>query len=530
MTFDLAQIPGILIRWWVLLVLGLAVGGGAGFAAVRGVPAVYQSSVTLQIARAAEAPNEDPQAVQAAIRTYAELVRTQPMVSQAAARAGIPLPARELQGGVSAGPVKDTQLLRITAEDTDRERVARFATALADVLIARVDETQAARFAASAASIGQVIVALRVAVEESQAKAAQLRAEPASPIRDAALAAADAEVQEVRNSYANALKAQADVRLLQARSGTSLVVVEPPPAPDAPVRPSRSRAVGLGMFGGFTVALAVVAGIVFWESRRARVTEPAPASGLPVLADVPSAEGTAVAAGVGNLAECYRQLPARIASQALAARSILITSPDALPARSIVAANLAIALAEAGRQVVLVDADLREPIQAALFGLPNGAGLSTLLFAPDKPCRSVLRQTGIPGLRVVTAGPPPGDPGAFLREHSPKGRLADLYGIAEIVVVDAPPISAGPDAVLLGMDTDATLLVVDDREPAGRIEELASVLAACGARPVGTVQYGGSAHQDVTASAREQRPASGLARLKLTTSRGEAWSPPLSRA
>lgn len=530
MTIDLLKIAATLARWWVLLVLGLAVGGGAGFAAVRVVPPVYQASVTLQITRAAETPAGDPQAVQAAIRTYAELVKTQPMISLAAARAGIAASARELQSSITAGPVRDTQLFRITAEDTDRERVAAFATALAEVLTTRLDESQTARFSASSAGVGRVIDGLRVAVEEREATVAQLRVEAASPARDAALAAAEAELQDARGTYSNAVRAQADVRLLQARSGESLAVVEPAQVPDAPVRPSRARAVGLGMFGGLTVALVVVAGTVFWESRRARATEPAPSSVLPVLADVPTEEGAAVAVRTSRLAECYRQLSARILGQAVAARSILVTSPDPLPARSVVAANLAVALAEAGRRVVLVDANMRDPAQAALFDLPAGAGFSTLLFAPDKPCRSVLRRTPIPGLQIVTAGPLMDDPGTFLREHSTRHRLTDLYAVAEIVVLDAPPISAGPDAVLIGMDTDATLLVVDAREPAGRIDEIASVLASCGARPVGTIRYGVPGQQEATASMLEQRTSPASANLKLTTSGGEAWSRPLTRA
>jgi Mrp family chromosome partitioning ATPase len=518
---DLAQIPAILARWWVLLVLGIAVGGGTGFAAVRGVPSVYQASVTLQLTRAAEAPAEDPLAVQAAIRTYGELVRTQPLLSQAAARAGLAASARELAPSVSAGPVRDTQLLRLTVEDTDRERVVAFASALAEVLIARVDETQASRFAASTAGVGRVIDGLRAAVEERETKAAQIRAEPPSSTRDSSLAAAEADLQEARTSYANAVRAQADVRLLQARSGESLAVVEPPQVPDSPIRPSRSRAVGLGMAGGFTVALAVVAAIVYWETRRAQAVAPARPDGLPVLAEVPIEDGLVDAVRAGHVAGCYRQLPDRIAGQGIMPRSILVTSAGPLQARGVVAANLAIALAEAGRRVVLVDANLREPAQAAYFGVPTGAGFSTLLFAPDKPCRSLLRPTHIAGLHLVTSGPPPGDPGTFLREHSARDRFADLYALAEVVVVDGPPISAGPDAVLLGLDTQATVLVVDAGEPEQKIDQLSEVLRSCGARPVGTIQYGIDGHEQSATAAPTSGSTAARPTLTLNTSRGE---------
>jgi hypothetical protein len=80
------------------------------------------------------------------------------------------------------------------------------------------------------------------------------------------------------------------------------------------------------------------------------------------------------------------------------------------------------------------------------------------------------------------------------------------------------------------MDTDATLLVVDGREAAGNIDELASVLAACGARLAGTVHYGVTGQEHAAAEMRGQTSTGSHARFTLTPSGGEAWSPPLSRA
>jgi non-specific protein-tyrosine kinase len=527
-TIDLAHIARLVARWWVLLVLGLVVGGGAGYAAVRNVPSVYQSSITLQVTRPAEAPATDPLLVQSVIRTYAELVRTQPILSQAAAKAGIAVPARELQGSVSAGSVRDTQLLRITVEDTDRDGAAALATALADVLTARIDETQASRFAASTTSIGRLIESLRTAVEDREARAIRMRAEPSSPAHDVELAALDAELQEARGSYASAIRAQADLRLLQARSGESLAIVEPAQVPDRPIRPSRTRAVGLGMLGGFTVALAIVAAALLLEARRARSAAPVAKANLPVLAEVSGGDTTADALRSGWVSESYRGLPGRIASQGFAARSILVTSAGPLEGTSRVAAGFAVALARAGWSVVLVDANLREPTQAARFGVPSGAGLSTLLFAPDKPCQAALRQTAVDGLRVMPAGPAPSDPAAFLREHSIRDRLADLYSGADIVVVDAPAISAGPDAFLVGLDTDAALLVVDADEPIGTSTDLAGLMTSCGIRPLGAVRLGTPGQKHRAATAHERTGA--RADLTLTKSGGKAWSPPLSRA
>ena len=280
-----------------------------------------------------------------------------------------------------------------------------------------MDEAQAARFAASKASVSQAIESLRGTILSREAKAAQLRAEPEAPARDAALALAESELQEARNSYASALKAEADLRLLEARSGERLSVVEPARVPNAAIRPSRSRVILLGAFGGLGAALAVIVGVMLLERVVSRGRRLEHLVGLPVLTEVP-ANGDAADLRAGRVADAYAALPGRIAEQGVAVRSILVTSAQALAGRGTVAASLAVALAQSGRRVVLVDANLREPTQAGLFDLPDAAGLSTLLFSTGRAAESVLRDTTVGGLRLVTAGPLPPDAGAFLREHS----------------------------------------------------------------------------------------------------------------
>ena len=529
MQIDLAKIPAILGRWWLLLAAGLLVGGAAGYWAVRGMPPVYQADVTVQVTRSPDAPSDDPDRVQTLIRTNAELVRTVPVLSQAAARAGIAVAPSQLQGGVNATPIKDTQLLRITAEDTDPERVANFATALAAVLAERMDEAQAARFAASKASVSQAIESLRGTILSREAKAAQLRAEPehrprrrAGPRRERAPGGA----QQLRQ------RPQGRGRPAASRSPQRRAAVRRRAArvPNAAIRPSRSRVILLGAFGGLGAALAVIVGVMLLERVVSRGRRLEHLVGLPVLTEVP-ANGDAADLRAGRVADAYAALLGRIAEQGVAVRSILVTSAQALAGRGTVAASLAVALAQSGRRVVLVDANLREPTQAGLFDLPDAAGLSTLLFSTGRAAESVLRDTTVGGLRLVTAGPLPPDAGAFLREHTTRDRLAELYAQSDVVIVDAPPISAGPDAFLIGLDTDATLLVVDAaRALDSDTTATVSALAACGIHAIGTVLHGSAGETRSEKAAPEpsgavSQPAV-AAQLQLTpstSSRGEPW-------
>jgi polysaccharide biosynthesis transport protein len=525
---DFSKVPSLIARWWFLLVAGAIVGGVAGYLAVRTMQPVFQASVTVQVTRSPDAQSDDPIRVQTLIKTYAELVRTLPILSQAAARAGIAVTPSELQAGVTTTPIRETQLLRITVEDTDRERVVSFAAELVNALSAQIDEDQVSRFTASKSAVNQAIESLRTAIGNREARAALIRAEPESSARDASLALAESELLEARNNYSGALKSQADLLLLEARSRDRLTVVEPPRQPDSPVRPSRSRVILIGIFGGLTVALAIIGAFVYLEHWWTRPRASNKFGSIPVLAEVSLRDAIGTRVAIGRISDAFDSLPELIASQGIAVRSILVTSASPMEGKSSVAASIAVSLARSGRRVVLVDGDLRQPTQASLFALQDGAGLSTLLFTTGKPVMSVLRETAIRGLRILTAGPLPPDPASFLREHSTRERLSELYDISDVVVVDGPPISAGPDTFLIGMDTDATLLVVDGRT--GTAEEVgaaSAALEACGIRAVGTVVHGVDMADRASTVGRpsvSQKQVRGSGHLTLTPSGGEKWS------
>jgi polysaccharide biosynthesis transport protein len=136
-----------------------------------------------------------------------------------------------------------------------------------------------------------------------------------------------------------------------------------------------------------------------------------------------------------------------------------------------VAANLAVTLASGGSRVVLVDADGEGPRQHLMFGLGPGTGGEL-----------VARETGYPGLRLVSA---PDDPAAADRIA---GSLAALRNDADIVVIDAPPLtSATGDARLVASQAGAALLVVGPRTPPDEVRKAVDALRMLDVRVVGTV-------------------------------------------
>lgn len=161
-------------------------------------------------------------------------------------------------------------------------------------------------------------------------------------------------------------------------------------------------------------------------------------------------------------AEAYRTLRINLefAGVDRPLRSLLMTSCAPEEGKSAAVANLAVAMADGERSVILVDADLRRPSQHLLFGLSNERGLSDMFrneaAFSDPPLQTVPNTT----LKVLTSGPLPPIPSQLLAARKMAEVIARLLEQADIVIFDAPPVTAVTDASLLATRVDGVLLVV----------------------------------------------------------------------
>jgi capsular exopolysaccharide synthesis family protein len=162
------------------------------------------------------------------------------------------------------------------------------------------------------------------------------------------------------------------------------------------------------------------------------------------------------------VSEAYRTLRTNLEFFSLdePIRTLVVTSPGAEEGKSTVLANLAVTLAQGGKQVILLDCDLRRPAQHALFGLDNTSGLTTMMLDEAAQSDPPLRQTSVDGLRVLPAGPPPPNPAELLGSRRMKETVAALLEQADVLLFDAPPVLAVTDALVLAVQTDGVLLVV----------------------------------------------------------------------
>jgi len=161
------------------------------------------------------------------------------------------------------------------------------------------------------------------------------------------------------------------------------------------------------------------------------------------------------------VAEAYRRLRTNLEFASLdePLRTLLVTSAAPDEGKSTTLANLAVSMAQAGRRVILVDSDLRNPRLHDVFGLNNQQGLTSAVgqASGDLP----LQESGVKGLRLLTAGPAPEVPADLIASPAMETLIAALSEQADIVLFNAPAVVTVTDAAVLASKVDGVLLLVN---------------------------------------------------------------------
>ena len=167
--------------------------------------------------------------------------------------------------------------------------------------------------------------------------------------------------------------------------------------------------------------------------------------------------------------------------------AIVVTSPHPREGKSTITLNLAIALAQDGRQVVILDCDLRRPRLHQVFHLDNAPGLTSYLTGTST-LKSILKPTDVDNLFLIPAGPIPPNPAELLNSQTYKNLLQDLRREFDHIIIDTPPTLGFADARVVALQADGVLLVAKHQSTtreAGRMAR--QYLSQVNARMLGMV-------------------------------------------
>jgi capsular exopolysaccharide synthesis family protein len=166
-----------------------------------------------------------------------------------------------------------------------------------------------------------------------------------------------------------------------------------------------------------------------------------------------------------NFAEAFRGIRTSVmfSSAEEGSRSVLVTSAQPSEGKTVVAANLAMSLAQAGQRILLVDGDMRKPRVHELLKVKQDPGLSSLLVGKAK-ANEAVQKSGVNNLWVLPAGPNPPNPAELLGSTRFRDLLKTFLAHFDWLVIDSPPVMAVTDASVIAHRTTGVVFVVGSEQ------------------------------------------------------------------
>ncbi|MDY6823468.1 MAG: polysaccharide biosynthesis tyrosine autokinase [Thermodesulfobacteriota bacterium] len=270
--------------------------------------------------------------------------------------------------------------------------------------------------------------------------------------------------QQLYNALISRMKEQAMTK--QTRT-VSVAVVQKAEVPQAPSNQNAKRnillAIILGTFGGIGLAFF----LEYLDNTVSVVEDAEEKLGIPAMASIPYVEKMEQPERVvfekpnSSYAEAYKSLRASLtlSTDRGLPRTLMIASISPDEGKTLTCANLAIAMARAGKSVLIVDSDLRRPKMHIVFGLSNDTGFSDLLTG-NTDSLALIRSTEVENLDLLTSGKTPPNPSELLASENTKTIIKDISSRYDIVFFDSPPVSSVSDSIVLSDYVRKIILVV----------------------------------------------------------------------
>ena len=489
MEFKRYVIP--LRRWWWLLMAAMLIAALSSFLATLRQPPIYQTLTTLMIGQVISDPNPTSGEFnlgQQLAENYAEIANREPIRIATKEALGLNVLPDYLAAALPNG-----QFIEIVVTDTNPERAQAVAKELANQLIARSPTGDQSDELERQAFIKDQLDNLQLQITTTEDEIVQFR--EALGDLDSARQIADTRIQ------INALEAKlSDLQtiysdlLANTQSGAinTISVIETAYLPFRPIGPNKtliillSAVIGLSLAIGAAYVLDYLDDTVKSPEDVQRLTN-APIIGYLTELDIENVGALYVADNPRHPSvEEIRTLRANLefAGVDQPLKTIFVSSTQMEDGKTSVAANLAVVMSQAEKEVILLDADLRRPNVHNFFGLPNDYGISDV-FRGKLSLDEVVKEWTGGSVSVVTAGDPPPNPAELLGSKKMAEILQALESRADIVIIDGPPFIIA-DAPILASKVDGTLLIIRlgyTHEPA--VKSMMEQIDRAGAKVVG---------------------------------------------
>jgi len=481
-------------KWWWLVVASTLIATIFSSLSILRQPTIYQARTTLMIGTTINNPNPSSNQLllgQQLAAAYADLANRE-MILNATKNA---LGMDQLPEYI-ARALPNTQLIEISVNDTNPERAQTVANELAAQLILLSPISAQSEERGRQEFIHERLNNLEAQINETEAEIEKLQEElsntfSAQQINDKQdqISSLESKLTTMENNYGLLLSNT------QQGATNTLTIIEAAELPSKPIGPIKGWTILLAAAVGFVLAACEAYLLEYLDDTLKSSDVVVRLFSAPIIGHIFEQaeeinENRLYDADNSNhpLTEPFRALRTVIdlAETDQPLKTILVTSPDIGDGKTSVAANLALSMAQRDKKVFLLDADLRKPKIHELFKLANDKGLADLAFA-RAAFNWRMRIKKVRKVAVLTAGITPPDPAELLSSEKMNLFLSQLEEVADVVIIDGPPLFVA-DAMILASKVDGVLLVV---RPGHTRRSLATTsmerIQSVGARVIGVV-------------------------------------------
>ena len=492
----------LFLRWWWLIVLSALVAAGVAAVVSYNQTPIYRTYTKLLINQSSNSNSayQDMVTSGRVAQTYAQWMTQRIVIERTIAQLGLPNDPALIDKQITAltaSPVGDSQIIQLTVDGPNRELIVAIARTLPQVFSRWVEEVQTSRYAETKISLTSRMDALSKQIETTQNSLDLIGDTPdfQQQIEYNRLAE---ELSRLRASYNNLAETYETLLLTEAQSVDTIAVIEEAGIPTSPVLPRPLRTIALALVVGAMVAVGLIYLYELYIDRFRSSDEIRQMLATPILGSLnklDKLDGHSRDALIAftdtrsSAVEAFRRLRTnlRFANVDQELNTLAITSAAPNEGKSVIAANLAIVMAQAGLSVILVDGDMHKPKQHRLFEISRAPGLSDALYLDDfAGLDLILQPTAEPKLRVLTVGMKTPNPTELLGSQRMRELLARLGEDADMVVVDTPPVLVMSDSQIIGTQVQGSLLVLDAKRTTRKMAQMAvEALDQVGAHIVG---------------------------------------------
>ena len=478
---------------WLILFFTLVFTALAGAYSYTRVPQ-YNATATVLVRPILTNPLETNPIEQVSVQTELRIATSAAVGQVAADKLGMPRSqVPDLLDHVSVSSPEETQILELSYSATGRKTAQEGAQAFAEAYL-DFKSNQAIQ------TISEYTGNLQTRIQEVSTEISDLNSRIVTIPRGTALWQ---DVLNRRTSLeATRLALQNQLTTLSSLNVDAGQVIQPAQLPLAPSSPNHELNLALGVIVGLVIGVG--ASSIGERARQSRPSEVMLEQYLdaPILGAIPRSRVTLgrlarpaiIGDPRGRAAESYLLLRTNLlaVNGSRGDKTVMITSGVRGEGKTTTAVNLSAALAQMGKEVILVSADLRNPRLHSFFGIPNTYGLIQILSG-ETGFDDALHKTMIPRLRVLPSGPPSsaGEPVEQLQSDLMLEVLARCTEAADIVVIDSAPVLPVADSLVLAPVVDGVLFVADARKATrDAIVQCRYQLSQVGGRIIGGVLTG----------------------------------------